>query len=144
MLRLADRQLGVWEEGLNRVVYDADRQDVRQKLLAAVAAASGRNGVGRRGKRTRNAGVGTVDSEVTTDEASSHEPQCSSSNDKDSSSGGSGMVSKSESLLDNACKAMEQHPPQNHTATTSGIYQCIYRSVLQNHLRFQAPVFCMP
>ena len=136
MLRLADREsLGLWEEGLKRFVYDADCRDMRQRLRDVNSGGS-RNGV-RRDKRTRNAAIGAnVASEATTD---SHEPQCSSSgNDEDS------IVSKSETLLDSACKAMERHPPQNHTATSSGIYQCIYRSVLQNHLRFQAPVFCMP
>ena len=138
LLRLADREsLGLWEEGLKRFVYDADCRDMRQKLRDVNSGgSSSRNGV-RRDKRTRNAAIGaSVASEATMD---GHEPQCSSSgNDKDS------IVSKSETLLDNACKAMERHPPQNHTATSSGIYQCIYRSVLQNHLRFQAPVFCMP
>ena len=138
LLRLADREsLGLWEEGLKRFVYDADCRDMRRRLRDVNSGgSSSRNGV-RRDKRTRNAAIGaSVASEATMD---GHEPQCSSSgNDKDST------VSKSETLLDSACKAMERHPPQNHTATSSGIYQCIYRSVLQNHLRFQAPVFCMP
>jgi len=51
---------------------------------------------------------------------------------------------KEKALLKQACDAVEAYPPRNHFATSSGIHQCIYRSIVQDHLRYQGPVFYMP
>jgi hypothetical protein len=124
----------LWEDGLQRLIYDAECRDIRQKLLD-----SARSEVVRRNKRTRNADIGKS---VADDDASAQandsqtEPQCNNSSNS--------SLSKEEILLDNVCTAMEEHPPEHHTASSSGIYQCIYKSVLQHHLRYQAPVFYMP
>ncbi|KAL3803035.1 hypothetical protein ACHAWO_003834 [Cyclotella atomus] len=124
---------GVWEEGLQRLIFDAQCRDIRQKL-----AELARSGAGRRDKRTRNADIGKKEvngaQDATNEGANSAAPRCSTTI----------IESKHETLLENARKAMEEHPPENHTATSSGIYQCIYRSVLQHHIRYQAPVFYMP
>jgi hypothetical protein len=129
LLRLAGEE-GVWEEGLQRFIFDSECKEIRQKL-----AELARSGAVRRDKRTRNADIGKEGTAVDDAQDAMKEgkgpAQCS-------------KESKHEILLHNACKAMEEHPPENHTATSSGIYQCIYRSVLQHHLHYQAPVFYMP
>ncbi|KAL3786696.1 hypothetical protein HJC23_002785 [Cyclotella cryptica] len=116
---------------------------MKQRIAGAM-----RSGVARRDKRTRHAYVGggtlQADTDHLTDDATNahqitadrrgSQPQCPASTSH----------SKEEALLDNACKAMQDHPPENHTATSSGIYQCLYQSVLHRHIRFQAPVFYMP
>jgi hypothetical protein len=137
LLRLAGREL--WEEGLQRFIFHAECQDIRSKLEDYV------RGIARRDKRTRNADIGSSDStnnasdalESTQGNTNISEPHLSSDNTNT-------LMSKQEILLDKACNAMEDHPPEHHTATSSGIYQCIYRSVLQHHVRYQAPVFYMP
>lgn len=51
-----------------------------------------------------------------------------------------------EDLLEQACTAMEGlslHHHHHNTAMTSGAYQCIYRSIVTKHLRYQGPVFIM-
>ena len=112
---------------MQRFVFDAKCCEIRNKIAD--------------GKRIKNAEIGAY---AATDDASGaqgminkdgSEPQCSSSRND---------MSREETMLDNACKAIEKNLPENHTATPSGIYQCLYQSVLQNHMRYQAPVFYMP
>ena len=133
LLRLAgSSSRGLWEDGLKRLVYDAECRQIRDRL------AEDSRRVVRRDKRTRNVDRSNCASE-------DHELPIDATNGSSSSDLQScNAQSKEEILLDQACQAIEQHPPENHTATSSGIYQCIYRSILQHHIRYQAPVFYMP
>ena len=51
--------------------------------------------------------------------------------------------STSEELLEQACTAINFHQPDNRAATTSRMYQGLYRSIVLHHLRYQGPVFIM-
>lgn len=53
-------------------------------------------------------------------------------------------TTKDVALLKQASDALQSHPPRNHAATSSGIYQCIYKSIVHDHLRYQGAVFYMP
>ena len=90
--------------------------------------------------------VGQADNvvDLTTDNYDANVQQSTPNRNSSEAQSTSSSLSKEEILLDKACKAMEDHPPQNHTATSSGVYQCIYRSIVHHHLRYQAPVFYMP
>ena len=117
--------------GLRRVVLDVQCDVLRMEIV------EGNRNRARRGKRVKNDEIdremeGVID--LTEDSVGG----------SDNRSDVSRTVSSEEQLLEEACRSFQAHPPQNHTATTSGIYQCIYQSILHRHIRYQAPVFIMP
>ena len=135
LVRLIKNDAYLWEEGLKRVVFDAHCDALRDKLLEQAASTrryGNARGAIRRAKRTKE------DTLTSTVESAMENHDCTSTfQDSD-------YTTKEENLLDQGCRALQTHPPRHHTATSSGIYQCLYRSILLRHLRYQGPVFYMP
>lgn len=49
-----------------------------------------------------------------------------------------------EALIEGGCDILAQRPPPHHMANPLGRYQCLFRSIVAQHLRYTAPVFFMP
>lgn len=134
LLRLMQNEPKIWEEGLKRVMFDTKCDELRTEM-----ARRNRNRFSR-GRRDNN------------DQNNQHTPQvmedsdgCVSSNSlEQANTNNIEQQTDEEKLLQKACTVIKRHPPHQHTATSSGIYQCMYQSIVVRHLRYQAPVFIMP
>lgn len=138
LLRLMHKEPTLWEEGLERVIFDAMCDELRAEILERNRSRATR----RRDKRARHGQQNQqqpYESKISA-LASPLKPTDSLSDDEPPSS----PLPFKEELLQQGCAAIHIHPPRHHTATSSGTYQCLYQSILQGHMRFQAPVFYMP
>lgn len=105
------------------------------ELRAEIKERNRSRAVRRRDKRTRD-GQQTDQQQRT--------PQSVAESDADVAGPSNGALKPEEELVQRACTAVEAHPPHHHTASSSGVYQCVFQSVVVSHLYFQAPVFYMP
>lgn len=136
LIRLVKDDSYLWKEGLKRVIFESQCESLRDAIIARNQARA------RRGKRTKANQLQSAESESGLVTAS--EGQLNESHTGDISSPACPDTPSEEQLLHQGCQALQSHPPPHHTASTSGIYQCLYQSILLRHLRFQAPVFYMP
>ncbi|KAL7553328.1 hypothetical protein ACHAWF_016607 [Thalassiosira exigua] len=135
LLRLASREPTLWGEGLERVIFDAKCDELRAQIMERRQSRTMR----RRGKRTKHQAQEEVSRPQSVEES-----KVPASSEQLTDSSTKPPPSKEEELLNRARTAIEYHPPHHHTATPSGIYQCLYQSVVVRHLQYQAPVFYMP
>lgn len=142
LLRLVHKQPSLWEEGMTRVIFDAKCDELREVIMERNRS---RTTVRRRDKRTRdgqsNQQQQPKPQSVLESKTSASQP---SDPDSPSDSNTTPSLSNNEKLLQEACTAIQSHPPHHHTATPSGTYQCLHQSIVLQHIRYQAPVFCMP
>jgi len=135
LLRLIDKEPYLWKEGLKRITFNCQCDEIRDKIRECKQHR-------RRDKRTRETELSEQQQQQIESQLSpqSAEPQCL----KHSSIISTGDNQTDEDLLlDAAREAFSNNPPQHQTANTSGIYKCLYQSILNKHVRFQAPVFYM-
>jgi len=137
LLRLVRREPTLWEEGLKRVVFDAKCDELRGKIIernqnSATAQCDKRMKDGQTNQRQQRPAPQSILPSSNSDQPNG------SSDDADPP-----LASKGE-ILQHACAAIQSHPSHHRRATSSGIYQYLYQSVLLGHMRYQAPVFCMP
>jgi len=131
LLRLVKQEY-LWEDGMKRFVFDSKCDKIRSDILKR------NHNRNRRDKRTKN---NQLQQQQTRAEAVQMN---ASSNVENLKSDNTDNTTKEETLLKQACDAIEAYPPRNHTASSSGIHQCIYKSIVNHHLRYQGPVFYMP
>ncbi len=137
LIRLVKDDQHLWEDGLKRLIFECQCNALREAINDRNRARA------RRGKRTKTihsqsaalASTQNTSSKFLRDEADSR-AVLSEENDME--------LSKEEQLLQKGCQALELYPPRHHIASSSGIYQCLYQTILNTHIRFQAPVFYMP
>lgn len=134
LLRLVKKE-HLWEDGMKRFVFDSKCDKIRSDILKR------NHNRNRRDKRTRNH---QLQQQQTRAEAGATTQTSATSNIENLKSDNSDSTAKEEALLKQACDAIEAYPPHNHTASSSGIHQCIYKSIVNHHLRYQGPVFYMP
>eukprot|EP00573_Skeletonema_grethae_P005014 CAMPEP_0201692012 /NCGR_PEP_ID=MMETSP0578-20130828/5024_1 /ASSEMBLY_ACC=CAM_ASM_000663 /TAXON_ID=267565 /ORGANISM="Skeletonema grethea, Strain CCMP 1804" /LENGTH=393 /DNA_ID=CAMNT_0048177325 /DNA_START=155 /DNA_END=1332 /DNA_ORIENTATION=+ len=134
LLRLVKKE-HLWEDGMKRFVFDSKCDKIRSDILKR------NHNRNRRDKRTRNH---QLQQQQTRAEAGATTQTSATSNIENLKSENSDNTAKEEALLKQACDAIEAYPPHNHTASSSGIHQCIYKSIVNHHLRYQGPVFYMP
>lgn len=137
LLRLVHKEPSLWAEGMNRVIFDAECDEIRDEIAKRLIF----NETGRR-KRGKN------DQHDYRPPHTMFESKFSSSPSRrivESSTDSKISSTTDKALLDQACMAMEYQPLHHHpnTAMSSGVYQCIYRSIVTKHLRYQGPVFIM-
>lgn len=135
LLRLLHKQPCLWDEGMKRVIFDAKCDELREEIMERNRSRTTR----RRDKRTKdgqNKPQSVVESKVSA--------SLLSDPDSPSDDNTTPPLSNNETLLEEACTAIQSHPPQHHTATPSGTYQRLHQSIVLQHIRYQAPVFCMP
>mmetsp|Transcript_4182 Transcript_4182/g.8691 ORF Transcript_4182/g.8691 Transcript_4182/m.8691 type:complete len:415 (+) Transcript_4182:150-1394(+) len=137
LLRLVKDDPYLWEEGLKRLIFESECNALRESINDRNKARV------RRGKRTKT--INSQSDELDSVQNTSSDVQ---GNEPDSrvvlSAGNNPEPSKEEQLVHKGCQALETYPPRHHTASSSGIYQCLYQTILNSHIRFQAPVFYMP
>ncbi len=146
LLRLTKR-CEMWEDCLKRFVFDSRCDKIRADI---VERNRNRN---RRDKRTKSNQLQQQRSQQQGGEL----PQSADAliqtvanmgvnnhNNPPQSSDNSIATTKDVALLKQASEALQSHPPRNHAATSSGMYQCIYKSIVHDHLRYQGKVFYMP
>ncbi len=134
LLRLVKKE-HLWEDGMKRFVFDSKCDKIRSDILKR------NHNRNRRGKRTKN---NQLQQQQTRAEAGATTQTSATSNVENLKSDKVDNKTKEEALLKQACDAIEAYPPHNHTASSSGIHQCIYKSIVNHHLRYQGPVFYMP
>lgn len=140
-MRLVDKEPSLWAEGMNRVIFDAECDEIRDEIAKRLIF---NNTERRRDKRAKN-DQRNYPPPLTMFESkfsSSPSRRTVSESSTDSSSKAS-STTDNEDLLEQACTAMEYKPLHHHHNTPSGVYQCIYRSIVVKHLRYQGPVFIM-
>mmetsp|Transcript_47568 Transcript_47568/g.101075 ORF Transcript_47568/g.101075 Transcript_47568/m.101075 type:complete len:410 (+) Transcript_47568:154-1383(+) len=137
LLRLMRKEPTLWEEGLKRVMFDSKCDELRAEIMER----NRRRATRRRDKRTKY-GQLNQQQENPTPQAAAESVTSASSYSVEHLDNPS--PSDREELLQRACMTIQAHPPRHHTATSSGVYQCLYQSVLLGHMRYQAPVFYMP
>ena len=139
LLRLVKKEPNTWGEGLKRIIFDAKCDEIRDEIMERNRNRAAARG-GRRDKRTKNGQLNNEhppQSVVGAEESKA--PVASSVN----SSKTDNATTKEEELIEEACQAIQNHPPNHHTATSSGMYQCLYQSIFFRHMRYRAPMFCM-
>ena len=97
-------------------------------------------------KQSRRRGKRTKDNELQHEAGGPQSPELLRSNQSPSASLHTATQensSEGEILLEQACEAMAKHLPRNHTSSSSGIYQCLFQTILNRHIRFEGPVFAM-
>ena len=128
----------LWEEGMKRFVFDSKCDKIRADI---VERSRNRN---RRDKRTKN---NQLQQQRAEEERHSTVPlELNAHNDImgcATTANNNNKTTKEDALLKQACDATEAFPPRNNSAT-SGVHQCIYRSIVNDHLRYRGPVFYMP
>lgn len=125
----------LWAEGMKRVIFDSECDEIRDEIAKRIQSQAER----RRDKRAKNDQLNYQTPQ------SVFESKISASRRTVSESSPDSKISpaEDEDLLEQACAAIQSHPPHHHTASSSGMYQCLYRSILLRHLRYQGPVFIM-
>ena len=125
----------LWAEGVKRVIFDAECDEIRDEITKRIQSQSER----RRDKRAKN------DQRHYVTPQSVFESKISASlrTVSESTSHSKSSTSDDEELLEQACTAIQSHPPHPHTATSLGMYQRLYRSIVLRHLYFKGPVFIM-
>lgn len=140
LLRLVKKE-HLWEEGMKRFVFDSKCDKIRSDI---VERNHNRN---RRDKRTKSNQLqqqrAQPQAAVPQSDGASLQIM-SATNNVNNLTTNPDNTTKEKALLKQACDAIEAYPPRNHIATSSGIHQCIYRSIVHDHLRYQGPVFYMP
>lgn len=108
---------------MKRILFNARCDELRAEIVARNRRRA------RRDKRTKNGRL---------NEGQQFESKLkiSSSSDSEHPSG--------EALLQLSCTAIQLHPPHPPTNVPCGIFQRLYESILFGHIRYRAPVFCMP
>ncbi len=135
MLRLARQEPSLWVEGMKRVIFDVECDEIRSEIAKRIQSQVG----GRRGKRAKNNQLDYRSPQsvfVSAIAASRRAIFESTANSKTT-------IADYEELLEHACTAIKFHQPNPHNATTSRMYQGLYRSIVLRHLRYQGPVFIM-
>ena len=134
MIRLVHNEPKLWAEGVKRVIFDAECDEIRDEIAKRIQSQSER----RRDKRAKNdqRNYQTPQSVFESKISASLRTEKSSSDSKTS-------TEDVEELLEQACTAIHSYPPHPHTATSSGMYQRLYRSIVLRHLRYKGPVFIM-
>mmetsp|Transcript_28252 Transcript_28252/g.68030 ORF Transcript_28252/g.68030 Transcript_28252/m.68030 type:complete len:425 (+) Transcript_28252:231-1505(+) len=143
LLRLVENEPSLWEEGLKRMIFDAKCDELRAEILKR----NRNRPVRRRAKRTKHGQLDQQQQPTQPAFVSQIISACSIGADNDNPSNcvsDSSPLTDQEKLLQQACKAMQLHPPRHHTASPSGVHQCVYQSIVLGHMRYQAPVFYMP
>ena len=134
LLRLVKKEY-LWEDGMKRFVFDSKCDKIRSDILER------NHNRNRRDKRTKN---NQLQQQQRAQAEASGSLQMSATSDGDNlKSDITDNTTKEEALLKQACDAIEAYPPRN-SASSSGIHQCIYKSIVQNHLRYKGAVFYMP
>mmetsp|Transcript_19673 Transcript_19673/g.25120 ORF Transcript_19673/g.25120 Transcript_19673/m.25120 type:complete len:389 (+) Transcript_19673:51-1217(+) len=132
LLRLVKKEY-LWVDGMKRFVFDSKCDKIRSDILER------NHNRNRRDKRTKNNQL-----QQRAQAEASGSLQMSATSDGDNlKSDITDNTTKEEALLKQACDAIEAYPPRN-SASSSGIHQCIYKSIVQNHLRYKGAVFYMP
>ena len=134
LLRLLKKEPSLWEEGMKRVIFDSECDELRAHI------AERHRNRGRKDKRTKE---GQLDQQRQQKIPASSDSDSNLDNKNSSDNLTTTPITKEERLLQQGCVAIESHPPRHHTATSSGMYQCLYQTIVLHHLRYQAPVFCM-
>ena len=134
MIRLVHNEPKLWAEGVKRVIFDAECDEIRDEIAKRILSQSER----RRDKRAKNdqRNYQTPQSVFESKISASLRTEKISSDSKTS-------TEDVEELLEQACTAIHSYPPHPHTATSSGMYQRLYRSIVLRHLRYKGPVFIM-
>ena len=117
LLRLVENDPN-WEEGLKRTIFDAKCDELRSEIRE-------RN-TKRRDKRTK-------------ENAPPQSVAASAVNTSDSDI--SITLSEKEELLEEACKALRSSHP---SVPSTRIYQYLFNSIVNHHMKYKAPVFYMP
>lgn len=134
LLRLVKKEY-LWEDGMKRFVFDSKCDKIRSDILER------NHNRNRRDKRTKN---NQLQQQQRAQAEASGSLQMSATSDGDNlKSDNTDNTTKEEALLKQACDAIEAYPPRN-SASSSGVHQCIYKSIVQNHLRYKGAVFYMP
>lgn len=134
LLRLVKKEY-LWEDGMKRFVFDSKCDKIRSDILER------NHNRNRRDKRTKN---NQLKQQQRAQAEASGPLQLSATSDVDNlKSDITDNTTKEEALLKQACDAIEAYPPRN-SASSSGLHQCIYKSIVQNHLRYKGAVFYMP
>ena len=134
LLRLVKKEY-LWEDGMKRFVFDSKCDKIRSDILER------NHNRNRRDKRTKN---NQLQQQQRAQVEAGAPLQMNATSDGDNlKSDNSDNTTKEEELLKQACDAIEAYPPRN-SASSSGIHQCIYKSIVQNHLRYKGAVFYMP
>lgn len=131
LLRLLENeQPSLWEEGLRRVCFDCQADEIRERISKIKQ-------LRRRGKRTKDGELQHLvgDPQSTELFRPNQSPSVSLHTEENSSEG--------ERLLEQACEAMAKQSPRNRTPSASGIHQVLFQTILNRHIRFQGPVFAM-
>ena len=134
LLRLEDKEPSLWVEGMKRVVFDTECDELRTEIMMR-----NRPPVRPRSdKRTKYADINREQEKA----QSVEESKADSSNKKSDNNAES---TEEEKLLQEACTAIESSLPHNQTTSSSfsGKYQRLYKSILSGHLRYQSVVFYM-
>mmetsp|Transcript_22700 Transcript_22700/g.38795 ORF Transcript_22700/g.38795 Transcript_22700/m.38795 type:complete len:410 (-) Transcript_22700:59-1288(-) len=135
LLRLVKKEY-LWEDGMKRFVFDSKCDKIRSDILER------NHNRNRRDKRTKNNQLQQQQQRAQAEASGSL--QMSATSDGDNlKSDITDNTTKEEALLKQACDAIEAYPPRN-SASSSGVHQCIYKSIVQNHLRYKGAVFYMP
>ena len=142
LLRLVKKE-HLWEDGMKRFVFDSKCDKIRNDI---VERNRNRN---RRDKRTKSNQLQQLQAQPpqagAPQSAGTPLQIMSATNNANNVTADTDTTTKrEEALVKQACYAIEAYPPRNHVATSSGIHQCIYRSIVHDHLRYQGPVFFMP
>jgi len=133
LLRLLENeQPSLWEEGLRRVCFDSQADEIRERISKIKQ-------LRRRGKRTKDDELQNLvgDPQSTELFRPNRSPSASLQTDAQENS------SEGERLLQQACEAMAKQSQRNRTACASGIHQVLFQTILNRHIRFQGPVFAM-
>eukprot|EP00986_Skeletonema_menzelii_P002021 scaffold555_cov158-Skeletonema_menzelii.AAC.18 len=133
LLRLVKKE-SMWEDGMRRFVFDSKCDKIRSDILER------NHNRNRRDKRTKN---NRLQEQRVQAEVDASSQMSTTSNVDNLKSDNTDNTAKEEALLQQACDAVEAFPPHNF-ASCSGVHQCIYKSIVHDHLRYQGPVFYMP
>ena len=133
LLRLVKKE-SMWEDGMRRFVFDSKCDKIRSDILER------NHNRNRRDKRTKN---NRLQEQRVQAEVDASLQMSTTSNVDNLKSDNTDNTAKEEALLKQACDAVEAFPPHNF-ASCSGVHQCIYKSIVHDHLRYQGPVFYMP
>jgi len=109
-----------WEEGAQRVVFDAKCDELRSEIRE-------RNSK-RRDKRTK-------------EKKAPPQSVIAASTVNTSDGDISINLSEKEELLEEACKALRSSHP---SVPSTRIYQYLFNSIVNHHMKYKAPVFYMP
>ena len=132
MLRLAHQEPSLWAEGMKRVIFDAECDEIRNEIAKRIQSHAER----RRDKRAKNDQRDNRSPQTVFESTIAASCRAVSESTADSKS----TMADCEILLEQACTAVKFHQPDTHT---SRMYQVLYRSIVLRHLRYQGPVFIM-